>query len=107
MPTVAFPDDFDLKGVVKEAVGEAIKDVFGEAAELRRLKEKPFLTPNEVQKLYGYTQRTLKEWRKDGKGPHYLQRYKGDFVRYTHEAIKEFMDNRNVDKSAENDTSSV
>ena len=87
MSLIAIPEGFDLESVVKDGVKEA----FALAAQLKELKEKPFLTDLEVEKLYGYSHETLKAWRRTKKGPRYCQRDKGGAVRYTHEAVREFM----------------
>ncbi len=97
MSTVAIPEGFDLEATVKEGVKEA----FADAACLRALKEKPFLTPFEVQRLYGFSPRTLKAWRGKKKGPRFVQYEKGDSVRYTHEAIKDYVSGRNSGREME------
>lgn len=89
MVDVAIPDDFDLSAAVQAGVKEAFSDV----ARLKALKEKPFLTPAEVEELYGYSCRALKAWRRDDKGPRFYQLEKRGPVRYAHEDIRDFMTN--------------
>ena len=87
MTVIALPEGFDLDSAVEAGV----KAAFAEAAKLKALKEKPLLTDLEVETLYGFKQETLKAWRRTGKGPRFCQRDKSGPVRYTHDAIEEFM----------------
>lgn len=77
----------DLTAIIAEIMGQARKDI----PELERLKRKALLTPDEVEKLYGFNARTLANKRGAGLGPEYIQEVAGGPVYYTHKAIEEYL----------------
>lgn len=81
----------DLTAIIAEIMGQARQDIPQEASELERLKRKALLTPDEVEKLYGFNARTLANKRGVGLGPEYIQEVAGGPVYYTHKAIEEYL----------------
>ena len=67
-----------------------LKELLAPVAEVELLKRKQFLTGQEVEKLYGIPEGTLRVKRKTGGGPAYYQKAKCDPVRYAHEDIQEY-----------------
>lgn len=83
------PERLEIGQALEKALALALEPV----CELEKLKRKPFITPKEVEALYGISRATLKAWRKDGKGPQYKQLYGNGSVFYTHEEIRKFISN--------------
>jgi len=60
--------------IVREEIRAAISGVnFAAAAELAALQQKVTLNEREVSKLYGWSIRTLQQWRTQGIGPRYIK----------------------------------
>lgn len=81
---LSMPEGFDFAAAVERALVKA----FAPVAELERLKRTPYLTPQEVETLYGISARTLRRWRKAGIGPQ--ASYSGDSPRYSHDAVRAY-----------------
>lgn len=58
-----------MSGVSFEAMVEGVAKAFAEAGELEALRRREMLTTEEAARLYGVSVKTLKEWRKLGRGP--------------------------------------
>ena len=56
---------------------------------LQDLKAKEFLSPEEVERLYGFKKSTQAKWRMQGLIPY---RKIGRFIRYNHTELKEWLD---------------
>ncbi|MDR2077092.1 MAG: hypothetical protein LBP61_09240 [Desulfovibrio sp.] len=86
---VPSPENFDFAAAFQAAVKEA----FAPAAELRRLKEAPYLTARDVEILYGVPYDTLKKWRKKRIGPIPFRLGGGRSPHvYSHEEWKKFFE---------------
>lgn len=85
---IAIPatEGLDIGPALEKALASALEPV----CELEKVKRKPFITPKEVEALYGISRSTLKAWRKDGKGPKCRQPDKNGPVWYTHEDMRAF-----------------
>ena len=84
--TIPAPEGFDYGQALEKALASALEPV----CELEKVKRKPFITPKEVEALYGISRATLKAWRKDGKGPRFKQPYDNGPVWYSHEDMQAF-----------------
>ena len=60
-----------------------------QATSLQDLKEKEFLSPEEVERLYGFKKSTQAKWRMQGLIPF---RKIGRFIRYNHAELKQWID---------------
>ena len=83
---------FDFAPVAEKVLRELLEP----AARLEELKRKAFLSSKEVEILYGIPESTLRTLRCRGGGPDYHQQEKTSPVRYTHDAIKNFMASNRV-----------
>ena len=84
---VPIPANFDFN----DSFERVLTKVLAPAAEVEKLKRKPFLSAAEVETLYGLSRDSLKTWRNQRKGPKFEQNGKTSPVRYTHEAIRAFL----------------
>lgn len=62
-----------------------------DVVDLEILKRKELLTPDEVEQLYGLNARTMANKRGHGRGPSYIQEYRGGPVFYEHGAIRDYI----------------
>ena len=60
-----------------------------QATSLQDVKAKDYLTPDEVERLYGFKKNTQAKWRMQGLIPY---RRIGRFVRYNHAELKEWIE---------------
>ncbi len=56
---------------------------------IQDIKAKDYLTPDEVERLYGFKKTTQAKWRMQGLIPY---RRIGRFVRYNHQELKEWIE---------------
>ena len=75
---------------IDAAMNEVLRELLAPAAELEVLRRKEMLTPLEVEALYGLNAQTLRNMRGQGRGPQYIQEYKGAPVFYEHAAIQAY-----------------
>lgn len=62
--------------------------------EIEALKRKEYLTPDEVEKLYGLRATTLANKRTKAQGPEYTKA--GEKILYRHQDVKKYLDARRV-----------
>ena len=108
----------DISLVVQDAVDEltaelsrkSISDEFAKAlenvlkpmaeqvcisvGEIEKLKRKEYLSPDEVEKLYGLRATTLANKRTRAQGPEYTKA--GEKILYRHQDVKKYLDARRV-----------
>lgn len=75
---------------IDTAMTEVLRDLLAPAAELEKIRRKDMITPQEVEALYGLNAQTLRNMRGQGRGPQYIQEYKGAPVFYEHAAIQAY-----------------
>lgn len=73
------------------AMTAVLRELLEPAAVLEALKRKELLTPLDVQKLYSLNAQTMRNMRGQGRGPRYVQEFKGAPVYYEHCAVKEYL----------------
>ncbi len=86
MKILQVPDGAETSALIENV----LKELLAPVVEVELLKRKQFLTGQEVERLYGIPEGTLRVKRKTGGGPAYYQQAKGDPVRYAHEDIQEY-----------------
>ena len=62
-----------------------------QTASLQEIKAKDYLTPDEVECLYGFKKNTQAKWRMRGLIPY---RKIGRFIRYNHAELKEWIEKK-------------
>lgn len=53
-----------------------------------------YLSPAEVQAVFGISPRTLEFWRREGRGPSYVRA--GKFIKYSRETFDRWMESQQV-----------
>ncbi|UIJ38566.1 helix-turn-helix domain-containing protein [Desulfobaculum bizertense] len=69
-------------------IQNAVEKAFAEAGELEALRHKKVLSTIEVEKLYGFSRHTLRNWRSQGNGPDFIRT--GKTVRYPQESLEAY-----------------
>jgi len=71
-------------------IDDALERLLAPVAEVERLKRKEYLTPEEVELIYGLKPKTLANKRLKAQGPEYIK--DGDRILYRQQAIKNSQD---------------
>ncbi len=85
------------RAILEEIVVSAVQSIKPaelpfEAVELERLKRKEYLTPDEVEKIFGLNANTLRKRRVEGTGPEYSK--DGDRVLYARRVVERYLEQR-------------
>lgn len=85
------------RAILEEIVVSAVQSIKpselpSEAVELERLKRKEYLTPDEVEKIFGLNANTLRKRRVEGTGPEYSK--DGDRVLYARRVVERYLEQR-------------
>lgn len=75
-------------------IDDALERLLAPVAEVERLKRKEYLTPEEVELVYGLKVKTLANKRLRAQGPEYIK--DGDRILYKQQAIKGYLEARTV-----------
>jgi len=75
-------------------IESALERLFAPIAETERLKRREYLSPEEVEALYGVKAVTLANWRIKAQGPEYIK-YGGKIL-YKHQAVRNYLESRTV-----------
>ena len=75
-------------------IDDALERLLAPVAEVERLKRKEYLTPEEVELIYGLKPKTLANKRLKAQGPEYIK--DGDRIRYRQQAIKKYLEAKTV-----------
>lgn len=70
------------------------EQVYLSVGEIEKLKRKEYLTPDEVEKLYGLRATTLANKRTKAQGPQYTKA--GEKILYRHQDVKKYLDARRI-----------
>ena len=73
---------------------QAIERLLAGLAEIERLKKKEYLTPAEVQLIFGLKASTLANKRMGAGGPEYIK--DGEKILYKRQAIRDYLDKKTV-----------
>ena len=75
-------------------IDDALERLLAPVAEVERLKRKEYLTPEEVELIYGLKPKTLANKRLKAHGPEYIKH--GDRILYRQQAIKKYLEAKTV-----------
>ena len=75
-------------------IDDALERLLAPVAEVERLKRKEYLTPEEVELIYGLKPKTLTNKRLKAQGPEYIK--DGDRILYRQQAIKKYLEAKTV-----------
>ncbi len=75
-------------------IDDALERLLAPVAEVERLKRKEYLTPEEVELIYGLKPKTLANKRLKAQGPEYIK--DGDRILYRQQAIKKYLEAKTV-----------
>ena len=75
-------------------IDNALERLLAPVAEVERLKRKEYLTPEEVELVYGLKSKTLANKRLKAQGPEYIK--DGDRILYRQQAIKKYLEAKTV-----------
>ena len=80
----------DLEAIIGHILTAAPAAMPPELVEMEIIKRQEWLTPKEVEKLYGLKARTLEGMRLQGRGPEYSQEGEKGAVFYSHKALQAY-----------------
>ena len=75
-------------------IDDALERLLAPVAEVERLTRKEYLTPEEVELIYGLKPKTLANKRLKAQGPEYIK--DGDRILYRQQAIKKYLEAKTV-----------
>ena len=75
-------------------IDDALERLLAPVAEVERLKRKEYLTPEEVELIYGLKPKTLANKRLKAQGTEYIK--DGDRILYRQQAIKKYLEAKTV-----------
>ena len=75
-------------------IDDALERLLAPVADVERLKRKEYLTPEEVELIYGLKPKTLANKRLKAQGPEYIK--DGDRILYRQQAIKKYLEAKTV-----------
>lgn len=75
-------------------IDDALERLLAPVAEIERLKRKEYLTPEEVELVYGLKASTLANKRTKAKGPEYIK--DGEKILYKQQTVKAYLESRTV-----------
>ena len=80
--------------ILTNNIDDALERLLAPVAEVERLKRKEYLTPEEVELIYGLKPKTLANKRLKAQGPEYIK--DGDRILYRQQAIKKYLEAKTV-----------
>lgn len=75
-------------------IDDALERLLAPVAKIERLKRKEYLTPEEVELVYGLKASTLANKRTKAKGPEYIK--DGEKILYKQQTVKTYLESRTV-----------
>lgn len=84
----------DFIEFTKNEFKEAVQFALHNFAETKRILELPYMTTEEVAKVYPIGKSTLDKLRAKREGPEFIQATKNSPAMYTHEDIKKWLNRR-------------
>ena len=80
--------------ILTNNIDDALERLLAPVAEVERLKRKEYLTPEEVELVYGLKPKTLANKRMKAQGPEYIK--DGERILYKQQAIKKYLEAKTV-----------
>lgn len=88
----------DIPKITTEEIADSLQTAFerllAPVAKMEKLKRREYLTPEEVELLYGLKAVTLANKRMKAQGPEYIK--DGEKILYKQQAVKAYLDSRTV-----------
>ena len=76
--------------ILTNNIDDALERLLAPVAEVERLKRKEYLTPEEVELVYGLKPKTLANKRMKAQGPEYIK--DGERILYKQQAVKKYLE---------------
>ncbi len=83
-----------LEQTLSENIDSTLARLLAPVAHIEKLKRREYLTPEEVELVYGLKASTLANKRSRARGPEYIK--DGEKILYKQQALKAYMDSRTV-----------
>lgn len=83
-----------LEQAFSNSIDNALERLLAPVAKMEKLKRREYLTPEEVELLYGLKAVTLANKRMKAQGPEYIK--DGEKILYKQQAVKAYLDSRTV-----------
>ena len=80
--------------ILTNNIDDALERLLAPVAEVERLKRKEYLTPEEVELIYGLKPKTLANKRMKAQGPEYIK--DGERILYKQQAVKKYLEAKTV-----------
>ncbi|MDL2313794.1 hypothetical protein LJC36_02310 [Desulfovibrio sp. OttesenSCG-928-C14] len=80
--------------ILTNNIDDALERLLAPVAEVERLKRKEYLTPEEVELVYGLKPKTLANKRMKAQGPEYIK--DGERILYKQQAVKKYLEAKTV-----------
>ena len=91
---VGMTPDQGLERAFSENIENALERVLAPIAQIERLKRREYLTPEEVELLYGLKAGSMANKRSKAQGPEYIK--DGERILYRQQAIKAYLDAKTI-----------
>ena len=80
--------------ILTNNIDDALERLLAPVAQVERLKRKEYLTPEEVELVYGLKPKTLANKRMKAQGPEYIK--DGERILYKQQAVKKYLEAKTV-----------
>ena len=80
--------------ILTNNIDDALERLLAPVADVERLKRKEYLTPEEVELVYGLKPKTLANKRMKAQGPEYIK--DGERILYKQQAVKKYLEAKTV-----------
>ena len=80
--------------ILTNNIDDALERLLAPVAEVERLKRKEYLTPEEVELVYGLKPKTSANKRMKAQGPEYIK--DGERILYKQQAVKKYLEAKTV-----------
>ena len=87
-------DQSSIEQTVSCNIETTLERLLAPVAEIEKLKRREYLTPEEVEIVYGLNAATLANKRSRARGPEYIK--DGGKILYRHQSVKKYLDTRLV-----------
>lgn len=88
------PTPEDIAGTLQSAFERLLAPIAESVGQIERLKRREYLSPEEVELVYGLKPTTLANRRIKAKGPEYVK--VGEKILYKQKALREYLEAREV-----------